>query len=82
MLIVVSASLVLRAETTFSFLVVLAPEFGKLVYSDMACWIVIQVGVKWLMKDVEPGRVRVWWGQFVDLSWALLCIGYGEPEMS
>jgi hypothetical protein len=37
MLIVVSGRLVLRAETTFSFLVVLAPEFGKLVYSDVAC---------------------------------------------
>jgi hypothetical protein len=36
-LIVVSARLVLRAETTFSFLVVLALEFGKLVYSDVAC---------------------------------------------
>jgi hypothetical protein len=34
---VVSAGLELRAEITFSFLVVLASEFGKLACSDVAC---------------------------------------------
>jgi len=37
MLIVVYTRLVWRAETTFSFLMVLALEFEKIVYSDVAC---------------------------------------------
>jgi hypothetical protein len=34
---VVSAGLELRTEITFSFLLVLAPGFGKLACSDVAC---------------------------------------------
>jgi hypothetical protein len=34
---VVSVGLELRAEITFSFLVVLVHEFGKLVCSNVAC---------------------------------------------
>jgi hypothetical protein len=59
MSIVVSVGLELRAEITFSFLVVLVHEFGKLVCSNVACCIVIQVGMNRLMKDVESGRVKV-----------------------